>query len=172
MLVLDKQQSYKRVEEDPLIRALREACRHAVRYLPYRLSPVVMGLPGLLLHLFLLVAVHTLERARWMYATGIMRDPYSLSVEIHARQLVNRAPAWLTPESGLFLLTLPLSMLYPTRQPLIHQGVLCLMVGTMIFQWIRYLQEMISQHPEIDLPWFWLPSTHRPVSNKPAARAL
>jgi ethanolaminephosphotransferase len=72
VLVLDKQQSYKRLEEDALIRLLREGCRHAVRYLPYRLSPVVLGLPGLLLHAFLLVAVHTFERARWMYALWVV----------------------------------------------------------------------------------------------------
>ena len=360
VLVLDPAQSYKRVEEDALIRALREACRRAVGALPYRLSPVIMGLPGLLLHVFLLVAVHTLERARWMYglwivcrvlhfcldcmdgtqarrngtqstarhfwdhwvdvvnsamavmivarlgpqqgvyfpylllivtgplffylglcryyATGILRDPYinhlwnyvfclflglsvclrglgiledpsfqytykllscltfgvgfhcmltdvlllseaplfswrfcvriltapvlvlglyalwlrhssdplparalmalamsSLCVDIHARQLLDKPPEGLTPESGLFLLTLPLSALLPAHQPLIQRVVLCLMAGVMLLQLVRYLREMISQYPEIGFPWFWLPSTHpsvlRPVSNKPGRGA-
>src|SRR5687767_6866200 len=73
VLVLDAQQSYKRLEEDALIRVVREHCRHfALRRLPYRLSPVILGLPGLLLHLFLLAAVHTFERARWMYVLWVV----------------------------------------------------------------------------------------------------
>ncbi|WP_143177353.1 CDP-alcohol phosphatidyltransferase family protein [Cystobacter ferrugineus] len=72
-LVLDKQQSYKRPEEDALVRTLREGGRRAaVRYLPYRRSPVILGMPGLLLHLFLLAAVHTFERARWRYGLWVI----------------------------------------------------------------------------------------------------
>jgi ethanolaminephosphotransferase len=357
VLVLDKQQSYKRPEEDALIRTLREGCRRAaVRYLPYRLSPVILGMPGLLLHLFLLAAVHTFERARWMYglwvlcrvlhfcldamdgtqarrngtqstarhfwdhwvdvansamavmivarlgpqqgvsfmpyilltatgqlffylglcryfATGIMRDPYinhlwnyvfclflglsvclqgvelldtrgfqltyalasvaafgcgfvslvkdlllmsrsrlssarfyvriltapalilgihvlwlqgssdvfcaralvalamsSLAVDIHARQLVNKAPGWLTTEAALFLLVLPLSALPSPLQPALHRGLLLVMVLATVIHLVRYLREMIAQYPEIGFPWVWLPSTYSPgllqVSNK------
>jgi ethanolaminephosphotransferase len=360
VLVLDEQQSYKRLEEDALIRTLREGCRHfAVRHLPYRLSPVILGLPGLLLHLFLLIAVHTFERARWMYAlwilcrvlhfcldamdgtqarrngtqstarhywdhwvdvansamavlivarlgphlgpsslpfllltatgqlffylglcryfaTGIMRDPYinhlwnyifclllglsvclggvevlerpdfqwlytlatfvafgagfwsllrdvllmsrsplasvrffvrilaapllilglyvtylqsgsdalstralvvlamgSLTVGIHSRQLVNEAPAWLTIESVLFLLVLPLSAVPPERQSAFHHGLLGLMVLVMVLQLVRSLQAMVSQYPEIGFPLVWLPAAHKQVpvhvSNKLAA---
>ncbi|HEX8434336.1 CDP-alcohol phosphatidyltransferase family protein [Archangium sp.] len=360
VLVLDTQQSYKRPEEDALIRGVREECRQfAVRYLPYRLSPVILGIPGLLLHLFLLVAVHTFERARWMYAlwvvcrvlhfcldamdgtqarrngtqstarhfwdhwvdvmnsamavlivaqlgprqsvyflpyilltatgqlffylglcryyaTGIMRDPYinhlwnyvfclflglsvcirdvailedpgfqitysilsvvafgagfwsllqdlvlmyrsplsslrfyvrillapalilglyvtwlqnwsdvfsaralvavamsSLAVGIHARQLVNKPPAWLTAESALFLLVLPLSAFPSSLQPALHRGLLLMMVLTLVISMVRYLREMISRYPEIGFPLIWLPSTHRAVllhvSNKLAA---
>jgi ethanolaminephosphotransferase len=359
-LVLDSQQSYKRLEEDVLIRSIREQCRHfAVNHLPYRLSPVILGIPGLLLHLFLLVAVHTFERARWMYAlwivcrvlhfcldamdgtqarrngtqstarhfwdhwvdvmnsamavlivaqlgprqgvyflpyilltatgqlffylglcryyaTGIMRDPYinhlwnyvfclflglsvcirgvsiledpgfqliyslasvvafgagfwsllrdlvlmyrsplsslrfyvrillaptlilglyvlwlrdwsdvfsaralvaiamsSLAVGVHARQLVNKPPAWLTAESALFLLLVPLSALSASLQPALHHGLLLAMVLTLVISMFRYLREMISQYPEIGFPLIWLPSTHRAVlqhvSNKLAA---
>lgn len=360
VLVLDKEQSYKRLEEDALIRRLREGCRHfAVQHLPYRLSPVILGLPGLLLHLILLASVHTFERARWMYglwivcrvlhfcldamdgtqarrngtqstarhfwdhwvdvansamavmivaqlgprqgvyflpyllltatgqlffylglcryfATGIMRDPYinhlwnyvfclflglsvcirgvailehpgfqllysllglvafgagfgsllrdlllmfrsplsslhfyvrilvapllilglyvtclqgwsdvftaralvaiamsSLTVGIHSRQLVNKAPAWVTAESLLFLLVLPLSSVSPQLQPALHHGLLGLMVLVMLLQLFRALREMVSQYPAIGFPLVWLPETHRPglthVSNKLAA---
>ncbi|HZH13638.1 MAG TPA: CDP-alcohol phosphatidyltransferase family protein [Archangium sp.] len=360
VLVLDTQQSYKRLEEDALIRVVREECRHfAVHHLPYRLSPVILGIPGLLLHLFLLAAAHTFERARWMYAlwvvcrvlhfcldamdgtqarrngtqstarhfwdhwvdvmnsamavlivaqlgprqgvyflpyilltatgqlffylglcryfaTGVMRDPYinhlwnyvfclflglsvcvggmelleqpffqvlytglsvlafgvgfwsllqdlvlmyrsplsslrfyvriltapalilgvyvtwlrdwsdvfsaralvslamsSLAVGVHARQLVNKPPAWLTTESALFLLVLPLSGLPVVLQPELHHGLLGVMVLTMLISMVRHLREMISQYPEIGFPLVWLPSTHRPVlqhvSNKLAA---
>ncbi|MFE8596674.1 CDP-alcohol phosphatidyltransferase family protein [Archangium violaceum] len=359
-LVLDKQQSYKRLEEDALIRVVREECRHfAVHHLPYRLSPIVLGIPGLLLHLFLLAAVHTFERARWMYAlwvvcrvlhfcldamdgtqarrngtqstarhfwdhwvdvmnsamavlivaqlgprqgvyflpyilltatgqlffylglcryfaTGVMRDPYinhlwnyvfclflglsvcvfgvgileepafqltyalaslvafgagawsllqdavlmyrsplssprfyvriltapalilglyvtwlrdwsdvfsaralvalamsSLAVGVHARQLVNKPPAWLTVESVLFLLVIPLSVVPVALQPALHHGLLLVMVLTLVISMCRYLREMISQYPEIGFPLVWLSSTHRPVlhtvSNKLAA---
>ncbi|WP_179956316.1 CDP-alcohol phosphatidyltransferase family protein [Melittangium boletus] len=357
-MVLDKQQSYKRPEEDALIRMLREGCRHfAIHCLPYRLSPVVLGLPGLVLHVFLLAAVHTFERARWMYglwvicrvlhfcldsmdgtlarrngtqstarhfwdhwvdvansamavmivaqlgprqslyfvpyvlltatgqlffylglcryfATGIMRDPYinhlwnyvfclflglavcihdvailsdrdfqlaytllslvvfgcgfwcllqdlvlmfrsrlssvrfyvrilaapalilgiygvwmrhwsdvfsaralvavamsSLAVGVHARQLVNKSPAWLTVEGALFLLVLPLSALPSSLEPVGRRGLLVVMVLTMVINLFRYLREMIAQYPEIGFPWVWLPSTYNPVrlnvSNKP-----
>lgn len=360
VLVLDMQQSYKRPEEDALVRVVRDACRNfAVRHLPYRLSPVVLGLPGLLLHLFLLAAVHSFERARWMYAlwvlcrvlhfcldamdgtqarrngtqstarhfwdhwvdvmnsamavlivarlgplqgvpllpyvlltatgqtffylglcryyaTGIMRDPYinhlwnyvfclflglsvcvggvsvletpgfqltysllsvvafgagfwslvqdlvlmyrsplsslhfyvrillapvlvlgvyllwlrhwsdvfsaralvaiamgSLAVGVHARQLVNKPPAWLTAECVLFLLVLPLSALPAPLQPALHHGLLLAMVLTLVISMVLYLREMISQYPEIGFPLLWLPSTHRAVlqqvSNKLAA---
>ena len=350
VLVLDSQQSYKRLEEDALIRGVREECRHfAVRHLPYRLSPVILGVPGLLLHLFLLAAVHTFERARWMYvlwvvcrvlhfcldamdgtqarrngtqstarhfwdhwvdvmnsamavlivaqlgprqavyflpyilltatgqlffylglcryfATGVMRDPYinhlwnyvfclflglsvciggmrvleepgfqltytvlsavafgaglwsllqdlvlmyrsplsslrfyvriltapalilglyvtwlrdwsdvfsaralvaiamgSLAVGVHARQLVNKPPAWLTAESALFLLVIPLSGLPLALQPTLRHGLLLVMVLMMVISMVRSLREMISQYPEIGFPLIWLPSTHRPV---------
>ena len=360
VLVLDEQQSYKRLEEDALIRKLREGCRHfVVHYLPYRLSPVVLGLPGFLLHLLLLIAVHTLERARWMYAlwivcrvlhfcldcmdgtqarrngtqstarhfwdhwidvansamavmivarlgpqlglsslpfllltttgllffylglcryfaTGIMRDPYinhlwnyifclllgvsvclggvelleqpgfqrlftlatfvafavgfwsllrdlqllsrsplasaaffarilaapvlilglyltclqgwsevlcaralvalamgSLTVGIHSRQLVNKAPAWLTVESVLFLGVLPVSAASPALQPALGRGLLGLMVLVMLLQLFRALREMVSQYPEIGFPLVWLPAERKrdfvPVSNKLAA---
>ncbi|WP_257461673.1 CDP-alcohol phosphatidyltransferase family protein [Archangium lipolyticum] len=361
VLVLDTQQSYKRLEEDALIRSVREACRYfAVHHLPYRLSPVILGVPGLLLHLFLLVAVHNFERARWMYAlwvvcrvlhfcldamdgtlarrngtqstarhfwdhwvdvvnsamavliiarlgpqhgvlllpyvlltaigqlffylglcryfaTGIMREPYgnhlwnyvfclflglsvcfhdvavletpgfqltysllsllafglgvwsllrdfvlmyrsplsslrfyariltapalilglyvawlqhwsdvfsaralvaiamsSLAVSVHARQLVNKPPLWLTAESALFLLVIPLSLLPSSLQPALHHGLLLVMVGAMLLGLYRYLREMISRYPAIGFPLLWLPSTHRPVphphvSNKLAA---
>jgi ethanolaminephosphotransferase len=360
VLVLDTQQSYKRPEEDAFIRFAREECRSfAVRRLPYRLSPVVLGVPGLLLHLFLLAAVHTFERARWMYAlwvfcrvlhfcldamdgtqarrngtqstarhfwdhwvdvmnsamavlivaqlgprqgvfflpyilltatgqaffylglcryyaTGIMRDPYinhlwnyvfclflglsvclfdvsileepcfqltysllsvvafgagfwslvrdvvlmlrsplsslhfyarillapvlilglyvswmrgwsdvfsaralvalamgSLAVGVHARQLVNQPPAWLTAESMLFLLVLPLSLLPEPLQPALRHGLLGVMAVTLVINLSRYLREMIAQYPEIGFPLLWLPSTHRAVlqhvSNKLAA---
>ncbi len=71
-LILDVKQSYKRLEEDRLIRAVRKACKHiAIHHLPYRLSPVVLGVPGLLLHLTMLVSVYTFERAPWMYGLWI-----------------------------------------------------------------------------------------------------
>lgn len=350
VLVLDQQQSYKRLEEDALVRTLREGCRgFALRHLPYRLSPVILGLPGLLLHLVLLIAVHTLEHARWMYglwvvcrvlhfcldamdgtqarrngtqstarhfwdhwvdvansamavmivaqlgprqglslmpyllltttgqlffylglcryfATGVMRDPYinhlwnyvfclflglsvcvqgldvltwplfqqvyavlsltafgagfwsllrdvllmarsrlssvafyvrilaapllilglyvtclrswddvfsaralvaiamsSLTVGIHSRQLVNKAPAWVTPESALFLLVLPLSRLPLALQPALRHGLLGVMVGVMLLQLVRALREMVAQYPEIGFPLVWLSASHRPV---------
>lgn len=360
VLVLDAHQSYKRLEEDALIRFAREKCkRFAVHQLPYRLSPVVLGLPGLLLHLFLLAAVHVFEHARWMYAlwvlcrvlhfcldamdgtqarrngtqstarhfwdhwvdvmnsamavlivaqlgprqgfvflpyvlltatgqtffylglcryyaTGLMRDPYinhlwnyvfclflglpvclfglsilqepwfqvtysllslvafgagfwslvqdlvllsrsplssarfyvrillapvlilglyllwlrggsdvfttralvalamgSLAVGVHARQLINRPPAWLTAECVLFLGVLPLSLLPEALQPLLRQGLLGMMAVTLLVSMSRYLREMIAQYPEIGFPLIWLPSTHRvvhqQVSNKLAA---
>lgn len=360
VLVLDSQQSYKRPEEDALIRFAREKSRSfAVRHLPYRLSPVVLGLPGLLLHLFLLAAVHTFERARWMYAlwvlcrvlhfcldamdgtqarrngtqstarhfwdhwvdvmnsamavmivaqlgprqgfvflpyvlltatgqlffylglcryyaTGLMRDPYinhlwnyvfclflglpvclfglsileepgfqltysllsvvafgagfwslvkdlvlmyrsplsslrfyvrillapvlilgvyllwlrgwsdvfsaralvalamsSLAVGVHARQLVNKPPAWLTAECVLFLGVLPLSLLPEALQSALRHGLLGVMAVTLLISMSRYLREMIAQYPEIGFPLLWLPSTHRVVnphvSNKLAA---
>jgi ethanolaminephosphotransferase len=360
VLVLDTHQSYKRLEEDALIRVVREKCRHfAVHRLPYRLSPVILGIPGLLLHLFLLFAVHTFERARWMYAlwvvcrvlhfcldamdgtqarrngtqstarhfwdhwvdvmnsamavlivaqlgprqgvyflpyilltatgqlffylglcryfaTGVMRDPYinhlwnyvfclflglsvcmgdvaileepgfqltysissavafgvgfrsllqdvvlmyrsplsslrfyvriltapalilglyvtwlrdwsdvfsaralvaiamsSLAVGVHARQLVNKPPAWLTAESALFLLVVPLSLMPLEHRTALHHALLLVMVLTLVISMFRYLREMISQYPEIGFPLIWLPSAHRPVlqhvSNKLAA---
>ncbi len=356
-LVLDPQQSYKRLEEDALIRVLRKACRHvAVHYLPYRLSPVVLGFPGLFLHLFLLAAVHTFARAEWMYglwvvcrllhfcldsmdgtlarrngtqstarhfwdhwvdvansamavmivaqlaprqgahvlpylvltatgqlffylglcryfATGIMRDPYinhlwnyvfclflglsvcvhglevldapgfqtaytalsllafglgawsllqdvrltwrsplaclpfyvrtlaapvlilglyvlwlrhwedaltaralvclamsSLAIGVHAHQLLNKPPAWLTLEGGLYLLVIPASLLPAPLRPEAHLALLLLMVGAMITRLSHYLREMVAQYPEIGFPLLWLPESYRPavlhVSNK------
>jgi ethanolaminephosphotransferase len=97
----------------------------------------------------------------------------SLAVGVHARQLVNKPPAWLTTESALFLLVLPLSGLPVAIQPALHHGLLGVMVLTMVISMVRHLREMISQYPEIGFPLIWLPSTHRPVlqhvSNKLAA---
>ncbi|QRK12806.1 hypothetical protein JQX13_23890 [Archangium violaceum] len=97
----------------------------------------------------------------------------SLAVGVHARQLVNKPPAWLTVESALFLLVLPLSWLPPALQPALHRGLLLVMVLTMVVSMFRYLRAMIAQYPEIGFPLIWLPSTHRlvlqHVSNKLAA---
>ncbi|WNG33825.1 hypothetical protein F0U61_09405 [Archangium violaceum] len=97
----------------------------------------------------------------------------SLAVGVHARQLVNKPPAWLTAESVQFLLVLPLSCLPLPLQPALHRGLLLVMVLTMVVSMFRYLRAMIAQYPEIGFPLIWLPSTHRPVlqhvSNKLAA---
>jgi ethanolaminephosphotransferase len=97
----------------------------------------------------------------------------SLAVGVHARQLVNKPPAWLTAESALFLLVLPLSRFPLALQPALHHALLLVMVLTMVISMVRYLREMVSQYPEIGFPLIWLPSTHRPVlqhvSNKLAA---
>ncbi|ADO73515.1 uncharacterized protein STAUR_5753 [Stigmatella aurantiaca DW4/3-1] len=97
----------------------------------------------------------------------------SLAVSIHARQLVNKPPAWLTAESALVLLVLPLSRLPLILQPALHHGLLWVLVLLMVISMFRYLREMIARYPESGFPLVWLPSTHNParpyVSNKLAA---
>ena len=97
----------------------------------------------------------------------------SLAVGVHARQLVNKPPAWLTAECALFLGVLPLSLLPEALQPTLRHGLLGVMAVTLLISMSRYLREMIAQYPEIGFPLLWLPSTHRvvhqPVSNKLAA---
>ncbi|QRN97703.1 hypothetical protein JRI60_01025 [Archangium violaceum] len=97
----------------------------------------------------------------------------SLTVSVHARQLVNKPPLWLTPECALFLLVLPLSLLPSSLQPALHHGLLLVMGVTMVLSMSRDLREMISRYPTIGFPLLWLPSTHKPVlqhvSNKRAA---
>lgn len=62
IIQLDKNESYKKIERDPLINALVYLTDLFTNHcLPYRLSPIIISLPGLLLNLILLILVHASE---------------------------------------------------------------------------------------------------------------
>ena len=60
ILQLDKKESYKKLERDPIIKTIVYLADLFTNYcLPYRLSPIIISVPGFVLNLILLILVHT-----------------------------------------------------------------------------------------------------------------
>lgn len=70
VILLDKNESYKRLHRDRLIKTLVYLCDLITNYcLPYRLSPMIIPIPGFLLQVTLFILVHTTcQLTRFHYA--------------------------------------------------------------------------------------------------------
>jgi phosphatidylglycerophosphate synthase len=97
-VVLDNRQAYKRLERDAIIRTVYWCCEWlTVHCCPRWLSPIVIGVPGVIAQLAVLVLLFTLPLQPWMYGAWSAAKMLHFCLDIvdgeHARQTGTQSPA-------------------------------------------------------------------------------